>query len=237
VLGGIACLVFNLITGWWKRQHLLLALLGISFWALLIRGGVVFSFYIIPLIPLVAINASVAVHTCMNWIGHRLHFDFARIVLITIMIAALIPYDGINSSSLFTEDATAAQTEAMVWVRNHVPRSAFIVINSYLYMDLRQPGGEGVGDGATYPFAHVYFNVATDPQLYSAILQNKWDRIDYLVVDSEMLRDIQQDPETFKILFDALAPGHSIERAQFRSADIVITVYEVKHTTYDNDTI
>jgi hypothetical protein len=118
----------------------------------------------------------------------------------------------------------------MVWVRNNIPRNAFIVINSYLYMDLRQPGGEAVGDGATYPFAHVYFNVATDPELHTAILHDNWERIDYVILDSEMQFNIQQDPKTFKIIVDALAPGHAIKRAEFRSDGVVITIYEVKHT-------
>lgn len=230
MLVGIACLVFNLIVGWWRRQHLLLALLGLSFWVLLIRGGVVLSFYIIPLIPLVAINAAVAINTLMDWLGNRLHFDIVRVILVLTVIGALVPYDVMNSSVIWTSHPTAAQTDAMVWVRNNIPRNAFIVINSYLYMDLRQPGGEAVGDGATYPFAHVYFNVATDPELHTAILHDNWERIDYVILDSEMQFNIQQDPKTFKIIVDALAPGHAIKRAEFRSDGVVITIYEVKHT-------
>ncbi len=236
LLAGIACLVFNLIVGWWypgstgRRQHLLLALLGLSFWVLLIRGGVVLSFYIIPLIPLVAINAAVVINTLMDWPGKRLRFDIVRAILVLGVIGVLAPYDVLNSDIVFTQHPTSAQTDAMVWIRNNIPRNAFIVINSYLYMDLRQPGGEGVGDGATYPFAHVYFNVATDPELHTAILHDSWNRIDYVVLDSEMQLNIQQDPTTFKIIADALAPGHAIKRVEFRSDDVVITIYEVKHT-------
>ena len=230
MIASIACLLFNLIIGWWKRRHLLLALLGLSFWVLLIRGGVVLSFYIIPLIPLVAINAAVAINTIMHWIGNRLHFDTVRAFLVIGVIGALAPYDVMNSGVVFTQHPTSAQTDAMAWIRNNIPRNAFIVINSYLYMDLRQPDGQGVGDGATYPLAHVYFNVATDPELPTAILHDNWDRNDYINLDSEMQLNIQQDPKTFKIIADALAPGHSIKRTEFRSSDVVITIYEVKHT-------
>ncbi len=119
----------------------------------------------------------------------------------------------------------------MVWVRNHVPRSAMIVINSYLYMDLREPDGQGVGGGAAYPYAHVYWNVAYDPELHDLLLQGNWDRIDYLVLDSEMLHDIKVSGGPMMSLNTALQ--HSILRAEFRTDDtenqIVISIYQVIH--------
>ena len=77
--------------------------------------------------------------------------------------------------------------QALGWVRANVPHNSFIVINSYLYVDLRVPGGQGIGDGAPYPHAEVYWNVAGDPELHVQALQNNPDRIDYIVADSEML--------------------------------------------------
>lgn len=227
----IATIVFNGIVGWWNRRQLMLALFSLSFWLLLIRGGVVLSFYFIPLIPLAAINSAVMVNTVMNWIGKWLRFDLVRAVLVFGVIATLVPYDLANASIDFTQHSTEAQNEAIVWIRQHVPHSAFIVINSYLYMDLREPGGEGVGDGATYPFAHVYFNVATDPEIYDKILNGNWDRIDYIVADSEMLNDIDSNGGAFNII--KAAQKHSMLRAVFASDDhdskLVIRIYEVRH--------
>ncbi len=227
----IVSIVFNLAVGWWNRKQLLLALLAISFWVLLIRGGVVLSFYIIPLIPLIAINTALAINTIMNWIGKFIRFDLVRAGLVLAMIVAIVPYDIHLSADAFTQHPTSAQTDAMVWIRDHVPHNSFVVINSYLYMDLRQPGGQGVGDGATFPHAEVYFNAATDPELHDKILQGNWDRIDYIVADSEMLSDINSFGGPMNIIKDAL--NHSVERAEFRAdeqnAQIVIRIYEVQH--------
>src|SRR5258708_8746988 len=187
----VAATAFNLIVGWWKRKQLLLALLAISFWLLLIRGGVVFSFYIIPLIPLVAINTAFAINTIMSWLGKLLHFDLIRAILVLGVIAVIVPYDVQNSTIVFTQHPTSAQTQAMTWIRANIPHNDFVVINSYLYMDMREPGGTAVSDGATYPYANVYQNAATDPTIAQAILNNNWDRIDYIVADSEMKNDIE----------------------------------------------
>src|SRR5579863_5727285 len=60
VILAISTTIFNLIIGWWNRKVLLLALFALSFWTLFMRNGVVFAFYIIPLLPLSAFNIAVA---------------------------------------------------------------------------------------------------------------------------------------------------------------------------------
>jgi 4-amino-4-deoxy-L-arabinose transferase-like glycosyltransferase len=212
-------------------KNLLISLLAISFWLLLVRGGQVLSFYIIPLIPLVAINFAMALNTILSWPGKLVRFDVVRAVLLAIVIVAVIPYDIKATGFRFYQHPTSAQQQALVWVRTHVPHNSFIVINSYLYLDLRIPGGQGIGDGAPYPHAEVYWNVAGDPELHQQALDNNADRIDYIVADSEMLHDIQTVGGDMGIIDDALK--NSVLRAEFRADDhnlqIVIQVWQVIH--------
>ncbi len=227
----VATLAFNLVMGWWNRKQLLVALMGISFWVLLVRGGVVLAFYIIPLIPLVAINVAFAVNTIMGWLGNLVRFDLIRTLLVLGVVAAIVPYDLIHAQPEFTQNFTAAQTQAIAWVRANVPHNDFVVVNDWMYVDLHQPGGMGVGDGATYPFANVYFNVATDPSIYSAILAKNWDRIDYVVEDSQMQADIQGKTQ-FGIINDAIShSGQPV--AHFQSGtgpgSVDIKIYQVIH--------
>jgi 4-amino-4-deoxy-L-arabinose transferase-like glycosyltransferase len=256
IICSLAAPLFNLLYGLWNRKylllslppfsflnrkvriappvpdkHLLLSLLAISFWLLLVRGGQVLSFYIIPLIPLVALNVAVAFNTILGWIGKLVRFDFVRALLLLIAIGAIIAYEIQAIGFRFYQHPTSAQDQALVWVRNHVPHNAFLVINSYLYLDLRVPGGQGVGDGAPYPHAEVYWNVAFDPELHQQALQNNWDRIDYIVADSEMLKDIQTYGGPMDII--KVAYDHSVQRVEFRADDhdlqIVVGVYQVIH--------
>jgi 4-amino-4-deoxy-L-arabinose transferase-like glycosyltransferase len=256
IICSLAAPLFNLLYGLWNRKHLLLSLppfrflnrrlriaapvpdrhlllslFAISFWLVLVRGGQVLSFYIIPLIPLVALNTAVALNTILGWLGKLVRFDVVRALLLVIAIAVILPYDIKATGFRFYQHPTSAQEQALVWVRNNVPHNAFIVINSYLYLDLRVPGGQGIGDGAPYPHAEVYWNVAFDPELYQQALQSNWDRIDYIVADSEMLHDIQTYGGPMNIIKDAY--DHSVPRAEFRANDhdlqIVVGVYQVIH--------
>src|SRR5579863_7736981 len=230
IIISLAAPAFNLVYGWWNRKHLMLALLLFSYWAFVARGGQTLSFYIIPIIPLTAINAAAALKTILSWPVKVVRFDLVRAVLLMIAIAVMLPYDNNQAGLSFYQHPTSAQEQALVWVREHVPHNAFMVINSYLYLDLRLPGGQGVGDGAPFPHAEVYWNVAYDPQIYVQELETNWDRIDYIIADSEMLSDFK----TFganNIINQAMQ--HVIPLAQFSANDhsnqIVITVYQVIH--------
>src|ERR1700730_18715569 len=103
----------------------------------------------------------------------------------------------------------------MASVRDHVPHNSFIVINSYFRMDLHAAEEAGVGDGATYPHAEVYWNVAYDPKLHDQALEGNWDRIDYIVADSEMINDIKTYGGPMNLIKTAL--DYSVLRAEFRA--------------------
>src|SRR5947209_112375 len=112
---GVGATLMNLIAGWWKRKLLLLGLFAASYWVLLLRGGVIFPFYLIPMLPLIAFNAATAIHTVVKWISqlqsdrpsqgywppaqgrrktclyYRRH-DLIRFILIFGVIVAIISY-------------------------------------------------------------------------------------------------------------------------------------------------
>jgi 4-amino-4-deoxy-L-arabinose transferase-like glycosyltransferase len=228
----ILAVAFNLIAGWWNRKLLLLSLLAISFWLLLIRGGVIFPFYFIPMIPLVAFNAATAINTVMRWIARLAYSDIVRVVLLSAIMLAISSYDLQHSLSYITQSPATTQQNALIWIRNHVPQTAFIIINSYFYTDLHEPGGEGVGDGAIYPYVHIYWNVAYDPGLHDGLLKNDWNRIDYIVTDPPMLSDLQARSGPMLLIAQAL--NNSSLRAQFQSQDSYqhadIRIYQVNHT-------
>ena len=253
IVFSIGAPIFNLVMGWWNRRRLLLSLLAISYWALLVRGGVIFPFYIIPLLPLVAFNAASAIHTACQLIGKVTRFflarcledpawwagkvgvdwgrDLLRVLVLFAIIIAIISYDMKQVYNYTVQRPTLAQTDALLWIRNHVSQSSLLVINSYFYTDLHEEGGEGVGNGAIYPYAHIYWNVAYDPELHSGLLKNDWNRIDYIVTDPSMLNDIRSRGGAMSIIDQAL--NNSVLRVEYQAQDrdqhVDIRIYQVIH--------
>ncbi len=232
IIMSIAAVLFNLIAGWWNRKLLLLSLLSISFLLLFLRNGVTFPFYIIPLLPLMALNIASTITVITRWLGKRMRFELAQVALIFLCIACTIVNDGLHARTIFTANLTAPQVEALAWIRNNVPHNAVVVINSYFFTDLHEEGGAGVGDGALYPYAHVYWNVAYDPDLHDTLLRNDWHRIDYIVTDSQMLNDIKNFQGSMELLNKALQNASLV--ADFRpnpsDGHDAIQIYQVNHT-------
>jgi hypothetical protein len=198
---------------------------------LLVRGGVVFPFYIIPLIPLVAFNAAAAINAILQLIGRLTRFDLVRVVLLCCVIVAIVSYDIKQASGYVNETPAQAQTDALSWIHNHIPQNSVLVINSYFYTDLHEEGGAGVSNGTIYPYAHIYWNVAYDPELHDGLLKGDWNRIDYIVTDISMLFDIKDRGGKMAIIGDAL--NHAVLRADFQAQvhdqHIDIQIYQVIH--------
>jgi 4-amino-4-deoxy-L-arabinose transferase-like glycosyltransferase len=230
IILGIVTPVFNLVSGWWNRKRLFLALFAIIFWGLLLRGGVVFPFYIIPLIPLIALNTGIALETIERWSVRVLRFKVMVGILALVALAALIPYDihqSISPYNIFILHPTVVQSEALDWIHAHVSPRAVVVVNSTLFTDLHEPQGEGVGNGATYPYAHEYLSVATDPELHDRFLQKNWDRVDYIVANAEMLQVIQNYGGGMNLIKTALT--HAVLRVELKSDNEFMRIYEVIH--------
>jgi Dolichyl-phosphate-mannose-protein mannosyltransferase len=231
VVLAIVTTLFNLLVGWWKRKSLLLALLALSFWILFLRNGIIFPFYIIPLLPLSAFNAAVAINTLMRWLVRLTRFDVVRVLLIFAIIGGIGVYDAQHSALIFTENLSFVQSNALTWVRDNVPHNAVVVINSYFYTDLHEAGGEGVGNGTTFQHADIYWNMAYDPELHDGLLNNNWDNIDFIITDAPMKYDIQHLGGDMNLI--NLALQHSFLRADFRPSQYdwqdAIQIYQVIH--------
>jgi 4-amino-4-deoxy-L-arabinose transferase-like glycosyltransferase len=195
MLASIAGPFLNLFMGIWNRKQLFLALLAASFWLLLVRGGVVLSFYIIPLIPFIAINLAVAINAILKAIARLFYFDLMRSVLLLFLTALLIPYYLLQGGYIYTLKPASIQNDAVTWMRAHAAHNSVIIANSWADMDLRLPGGQGVGNESGFPNTLVYVNVDDDPTVYSGKLDSNADRIDYFIADSEMLTYITGDPQ------------------------------------------
>jgi hypothetical protein len=136
----------------------------------------------------------------------------------------------IAPDDVFAQRPALVETEALTWIRTQVPRRSMLVINSNIYTDLHEPGGDGVGDGATYPHAEVYWNAALDPELHDTLLKGDWNRIDYIVADPGMLNDIETYGGKMDLIKTALA--HAVLRVEFKGDDNeLIQIYQVMHST------
>lgn len=229
LLGGIAAIFINMLGGAVNRFQLLAAFFAATFCIYLLVSKTVNPFTIVPLLPFLALNIAMALNTPLRWLTRRVGFDLVRVFLLFILIGLLIPAGIQEAQPLLAEHVTQPQQQTLVWLRDNVPHDSVVIVNSYLYTDLHDPQGLGVGGGQPFIRAEIFTDAALDPAIADGELHENWQNIDFLVVDDSMLKQFRDDRQ-FSLLNRAL--HHAILRVSFgSSADgTLIQVYQVLHS-------
>jgi hypothetical protein len=159
-------------------------------------------------------------------VTRRAGFDLARALLLFVLIGILIPAGIQNAEPLLVRNTAGPQREAMLWICANVPHNAVIITNSYLYSDLREPGSMSVGSDTPFSQVQIYSKAVLDPEVFYKELQGDWQKIDFLVVDATMLKEIRAERQ-YALWNQAL--HHAILRVEFGSSrdGTQIQIYQV----------
>jgi hypothetical protein len=153
-------------------------------------------------------------------------FDLVRALLCFVLIGALVPASIQQAVPLLAQNTAVPQQQAMLWMRNNVPRDAVVITPSYIYSDLHEPGGMGVGNGPPFSHAYIYTSVVSDSPIANEQLKGDWQRINYLIVDASILKEIRTNDQ-YALLNQAL--HHTILRIAYGSTSdgSQIQIYQV----------
>lgn len=192
-----------------KKYRLIgiIGLITLSLWLFLGRGGEVIKFYLVPLLPLLALSLAFmlglvgkAVGSILQRVGHG-DKKLVRVIEPLVMVTCLativfsIPSPaagyGYGSSDISTRqnpqifwNGTQADAQMMAtsWVKSHVSSKDHILIDEYMWSDLHDNG---------FDYAHYYWKVQTDPAIRDTIFHDNWRNFDYVVTTSQMLVDMR----------------------------------------------
>ena len=135
---GFTAVCFNLLFGIIKKHRtaIFLAVFVLVQMLFLIRGGVVMEFYILPLIPLIALNIAYAI----SFFSENTRADLKVILPIVILLITTGLF--IKGRAPFFNDQTRAQNQATNWIQTNKRENATIVSDSFAKADLY--GQEGI---------------------------------------------------------------------------------------------
>lgn len=241
IVGGTAAAVVAVIGIRWRPQAAVVALMTLSLWLFIGRGGIVLPFYAVPLLPLLALNLVTAVDLVRaggRWLISRTRLRPplpARAILIgtaAVLVAGVVPgYASAGGGftrdplALWRGDEAVAQREALEWVRAYLPADAAIVVDRYLWTDLQGPAA----GQASYSLAHDYRKIEADPYIRRNVFEENWRNFDYLVFSGQLVHDMRADGLTFlQDIYD-----HSSRVASFDTGGWPIFV----HRVYQEDVV
>ena len=239
VIGGSLSAILSLFL---IKKHRLIGIVGLttlSLWAFLARGGVVFDFYLIPLLPMLALNFGLILGLTSRYVQN--YFAVALqlqkrlgslvqptlVIVCVIVLLAIIPspsagvgYGASNVGSknnpliYWNSTQTNDQIAATNWVEHHISTNSHIVIDMYMWPELYTKG---------YKYAHYYWKVDEDPAIRDGVFHDNWRNIDYIITTPEMIQDVNNN--NMQILNTPI--HHSIMVAKFNSGGWSIDILKV----------
>ncbi len=229
IYGGVAAMLFNFLLAIRNFNARVVALFAASMFFFLMRGGIVIEFYVIPLIPLLAVNLAYALTAVANVfanIAQREHLHNSLLGAATLVFSVvMLSQAGTvrDNRNLYTSNQAQPQRDAVEWIKANRSPDEFIVIDNYGYLDLRKDPNKQFNN------ADWYWKIDTDKDILQKKLGNDPNNIDYLAVTPQMEFDIKQSG--LSIVGKAL--GDSRPVTQFYRDGWGVTIWGV-HTPQRN---
>lgn len=239
LVAGLVSMVINLFIGLQNRQqnrgYLIVALLAAGYAFYIARGSVVLEFYIVPLIPFLAMNLGMFASFILSPLRKSKEHMFSlaaqgvfAIALIGILISPTGKYFFVKDEfgktvphDLYKLPVTYMEREQEAFIRQHIPPNAKIIIDDELWVDLHDVA-------PYYKYAHSHWKAASDPDVRNKIFHNNWQDIDYIVMSNKMLQAMQLNNGDGSENYILQALQNSQRIWDLKRGDIELQIYQVQ---------
>ena len=223
LIGGILAACFGLVTAYWNRFLAGIALLILCFIVFFGRGGIVLFYYIIPIVALLAIGLGITAGIAINLVS-RWRFSLWGATAIVLAASILVGQQSIAANRTnFTADRTTPQQQAAEWIVQNVPTGSRIIMDSYPWVDLREPS---FTDGKTFK-ADYYWPALSDPTILNGVLHNNWRNVDYLLISPNTTADASRS--SIPLLSQAIQNSDQV--ANFTSGNWSVRIMRIRKVT------
>jgi len=191
--------IFNIFLSFKNKSIRYISLFTLSFWFFLFRGSVIYEFYVIPVIPLLALNIAISAHFLLSLIRKT---PILRLMYYPLMLAVFLLFilSYKTKTEVYMVDQTSNQLQAVRWIKENVPSDSIILIDNFAFLDLRYeiPGSIHIDRDAEW-----YWKADKDPEIKIKLLKNDWRNINYLLASGQMKADAyESDLELVKHAFE-----------------------------------
>ncbi|MGW0229626.1 ArnT family glycosyltransferase [Actinopolymorpha singaporensis] len=175
-----------------RTGYLVAALMALGYGVYMARGSVLLDFYIVPMIPVLAMNAGLVFGTFMKAVPRPL-----QVATTTAIVGAALVIPGgyflshntqgqVQVHDLYHLKVTPLQSQQVAWVRANIPSNARIIIDDDTWTQLH--------DAPPYfPRAHSHFKAASDPAVRDKLFRKNWANIDYVVMSNKMRQAMERN--------------------------------------------
>jgi hypothetical protein len=192
---GTAAMVASLYLGWRERRQdpalLVAGTLALEIAFYLARGSVILDFYVLPLIPLYALNIGLIADRALSRIRASSALGVSALSAFCVVLLFL-PSTGYfvahgfrgqpnHLADVYYLPLTYLQQEQIAWIRQHIPPDDKIITDEDVWVALHDVR-------PNYPYAQSHWNAASDPQIRDSVFHSSWQDINYIVLSNQMKR-------------------------------------------------
>ncbi len=181
-------LVLAVVVSIWSKKLRFFVVASLFYMLFLVRGGVVINFYILPILPFIAMTGAILVSELISSVTKNRKIQNAMFVALLAVIG--IHYTFFSSTKHFIKDETSQQRKAISWVKENLQNDSNIIIDIYAYTDIRNP--ESINE-KTFPNADWFYKINRDPAIRYSKYHDNWQNFDYIALTHEMLKQIETD--------------------------------------------
>jgi 4-amino-4-deoxy-L-arabinose transferase-like glycosyltransferase len=236
IIAGTASVIANLILGWRDRPRhqgeLVAGLLAGGYLVYLARGSVMLEFYVVPLVPFLAMNLGMVAGRLLPALAGG-SGTLRNAMLCALLVVLLSPIGGymlvrdasgkVVPHDLYKLDLTGMQTQELQYVRTHVSPDSRIIMDEEFWVDLHDIK-------PYYPYAVSHFEATGDPAVRDQLFHQDWNNVDYVVMSNKMRQTMTQDNTTgqYNWIFDTL--DHHAQRIwMLQHGGIELEIWQVQH--------
>ncbi len=203
IVAGAAATILSIILSIRVKSLRTPAILATLFWFFLMRGKLVIDFYIVPLVPLLALNIGVvsAYLTRVLSLNNRYLFYIYNFTLCFIFAGYLL----LHPIGQYTNDETTPQVKTIDWIKRNLSEKDHIIIDDSIYVDLHAPRFPG---DKVFPNADWAWKVEKDPEILSGKLKDDWKNVSYIALSHEIVKQIKD--YKFNFIKEAFANSYLV---------------------------
>jgi 4-amino-4-deoxy-L-arabinose transferase-like glycosyltransferase len=206
-----------------NEAELAAGLLAAGYGFYLLRGSVLLDFYVVPLVPLLALNLALVLG---GWTEH-LSLSARQAGTIALVGALLSPMGGyffvhgsrhqLQVADMYRLKLTDIQVRQLRWVEENVPRTARLIIDDDMWVPLHEAG---------YSITEPHPKAASDPAVRDKVFRQDWRNIDFIIMSNKMRQAMVLNGSEGWIL-DGL-DNHSQQVWHVKYGDIDLSVQRIE---------
>jgi 4-amino-4-deoxy-L-arabinose transferase-like glycosyltransferase len=160
---------------------------GIAFY--LARGSIILDFYVIPLIPIFALNIGLVAGWLRQWAPVPVSKALPTAAVCAAAALMIMPsgrymvvrgeQGQLKPNDVYYLPLTYLQREQIAWIRAHIPPTDKIIMDDDIWVSLHDTR-------PYYSYAESHWNAASDPRVRDKVFGANWRNINYIVLSNGM---------------------------------------------------